>query len=57
MKKHFNEKVPRQNKHMREQKPRQATLTTQISRRKKLEKNPNNPKHLVTESGVGYRFV
>ncbi|MDX1426681.1 response regulator [Salegentibacter mishustinae] len=25
--------------------------------RKKLEKNPNNPKHLVTESGVGYRFV
>ncbi|GGW79930.1 response regulator [Salegentibacter mishustinae] len=25
--------------------------------RKKLEKNPNNPKHLITESGVGYRFV
>ena len=25
--------------------------------RKKLEKNPNNPKYLVTESGVGYRFV
>lgn len=25
--------------------------------RKKLEKNPNNPKHLITESGVGYRFI
>ncbi|WP_037320434.1 response regulator [Salegentibacter sp. Hel_I_6] len=25
--------------------------------RKKLEENPNNPKHLITESGVGYRFV
>ncbi len=24
--------------------------------RKKLEDNPNNPKHLITESGVGYRF-
>ncbi|TDN87931.1 two-component system KDP operon response regulator KdpE [Salegentibacter sp. 24] len=25
--------------------------------RKKLEKNPNCPVHLMTESGVGYRFV
>lgn len=25
--------------------------------RKKLEENPNNPKHIITESGVGYRFV
>lgn len=25
--------------------------------RKKLEENPNRPKHLITESGVGYRFV
>lgn len=24
--------------------------------RKKLEDNPNNPKHIITESGVGYRF-
>jgi two-component system, OmpR family, KDP operon response regulator KdpE len=24
--------------------------------RKKLEENPNNPKHIITESGVGYRF-
>lgn len=24
--------------------------------RKKLEENPNNPTHLITESGVGYRF-
>ncbi|MCB0539040.1 MAG: response regulator transcription factor [Lewinellaceae bacterium] len=24
--------------------------------RKKLEENPNNPVHIVTESGVGYRF-
>lgn len=24
--------------------------------RKKIEENPNNPKHIVTESGVGYRF-
>lgn len=24
--------------------------------RKKLEENPNNPKHINTESGVGYRF-
>lgn len=24
--------------------------------RKKLEKNPNQPKHILTESGVGYRF-
>lgn len=25
--------------------------------RKKIELNVNNPKHLITESGVGYRFV
>ena len=25
--------------------------------RKKLEKNPNAPVHLITESGVGYRFL
>lgn len=24
--------------------------------RKKLEENPNQPKHIITESGVGYRF-
>ena len=25
--------------------------------RKKLEVNPNRPRHIITESGVGYRFV
>jgi len=25
--------------------------------RKKIEVNPNQPKHIITESGVGYRFV
>lgn len=25
--------------------------------RKKIEKNPNNPVHIITESGVGYRFA
>lgn len=25
--------------------------------RKKIEKDPNRPEHLVTESGVGYRFI
>lgn len=25
--------------------------------RKKIEDNPNQPKHIITESGVGYRFV
>jgi two-component system KDP operon response regulator KdpE len=25
--------------------------------RKKIESNPNQPKHILTESGVGYRFV
>ncbi|MCL6219943.1 response regulator [Zunongwangia pacifica] len=24
--------------------------------RKKIEKNPNNPSHIITESGIGYRF-
>jgi len=27
------------------------------SLRKKIEENPNNPKHLITESRVGYRFI
>ena len=27
------------------------------SLRKKVEENPNNPKHIMTESGVGYRFA
>ncbi|MDN3724450.1 response regulator [Aequorivita sp. SDUM287046] len=26
------------------------------SLRKKIEENPNSPKHVITESGVGYRF-
>ncbi len=25
--------------------------------RKKIEENPNAPKHLITESGVGYRLL
>lgn len=25
--------------------------------RKKIEENPNQPKHIITESGVGYRFT
>lgn len=25
--------------------------------RKKIEENPNQPQHIITESGVGYRFV
>lgn len=25
--------------------------------RKKLEVNPNKPRHIITESGVGYRFI
>ena len=25
--------------------------------RKKLEKDPNHPKHFITESGIGYRFL
>ena len=25
--------------------------------RKKIEENPNQPKHILTESGVGYRFA
>ncbi len=40
-----------------------AQTETQYSRvfvaqlRKKLEKNPTHPKHFITESGVGYRFL
>jgi two-component system KDP operon response regulator KdpE len=26
------------------------------SLRKKIEENPNQPMHIITESGVGYRF-
>jgi len=25
--------------------------------RKKIEEDPNHPKHIITESGVGYRFI
>ncbi|WP_369673840.1 winged helix-turn-helix domain-containing protein [Enterococcus faecium] len=25
--------------------------------RKKLEDNPNKPSHIITESGIGYRFL
>lgn len=25
--------------------------------RKKLEDNPNRPEHIITQSGVGYRFI
>jgi two-component system KDP operon response regulator KdpE len=25
--------------------------------RKKIENDPDHPKHIITESGVGYRFV
>lgn len=25
--------------------------------RKKIEENPNQPKHIITESGIGYRFT
>jgi len=25
--------------------------------RKKIEENPNKPEHIITESGVGYRFI
>lgn len=27
------------------------------SLRKKIETNPNQPKHIITENGVGYRFI
>jgi two-component system KDP operon response regulator KdpE len=39
------------------------TLETQYLRvfianlRKKIEDNPNQPKYIITESGVGYRFI
>ncbi len=25
--------------------------------RKKIEENPSQPKHVITESGIGYRFI
>jgi two-component system KDP operon response regulator KdpE len=25
--------------------------------RKKIEENPNQPRHIITESGLGYRFI
>ena len=25
--------------------------------RKKIEKDPNRPEHIITESGIGYRFI
>ena len=25
--------------------------------RKKIERDPSQPRHLVTETGIGYRFV
>jgi two-component system KDP operon response regulator KdpE len=25
--------------------------------RKKIEDNPNHPTHIITENGVGYRFI
>ncbi|MBP7477234.1 MAG: response regulator transcription factor [Chitinophagales bacterium] len=40
-----------------------AQLETQYLRvfvgtlRKKIENNPNQPQHIITESGVGYRFI
>ena len=40
-----------------------AQLETQYLRvfvgtlRKKIEDDPNRPKHILTESGVGYRFI
>jgi two-component system, OmpR family, KDP operon response regulator KdpE len=43
----------------------QVAMTAAISRqrvyvanlRKKLEDDPASPRHLVTEAGMGYRFV
>jgi two-component system KDP operon response regulator KdpE len=28
-----------------------------VQLRKKIEDDPNRPTHIITESGVGYRFI
>ena len=36
---------------------RDLLRTFTASLRKKLEEDPSHPRHLITEPGVGYRFV